>query len=202
MLNFLVIDDFLENPMEVRNFALSSAYIQSQDGWQGLISRQIGNNSEESLYKMASYVSTKKPDWKSLFSSYKTGGGAYCGGFQALFENHNTKPRYIHTHSKGQWTGLLYLSLDEDCIGKDGTLLYRNKKYNIINDVNLNEEQRNEIWNEMSKDHSFWEVTAKAEMKFNRLVIINSRHYHTWSLGFGDSIENCRLLQIFNFVTD
>jgi len=48
-------------------------------------------------------------------------------------------------------------------------------------------------------DESAWETTMTVPMRFNRLVLLRPWLWHTAGRGFGDSLENGRLVYLMFF---
>ena len=48
-------------------------------------------------------------------------------------------------------------------------------------------------------DRSKWELTMSVPMRFNRLVLLQPHYWHTAGPGFGDSVENGRLVYLMFF---
>jgi hypothetical protein len=53
-----------------------------------------------------------------------------------------------------------------------------------------------------ARQHDRWNLVYAPPMKYNRLFIFDSRLFHAESEGFGDSVTNGRLVQIFNFKSE
>ncbi|WP_372018247.1 DUF6445 family protein [Pseudoxanthomonas sp. 10H] len=109
---------------------------------------------------------------------------------------------------KAHWSGLLYLSLPEDCRG--GTEFYRHLPTNSdrapMTDAELaaagfeSQEQMNrEIVGRDTCDDSKWEMTMRVPMRFNRLVMFRPWLWHTAGESFGDSLQNGRLVYLLFF---
>src|SRR5204863_3423905 len=61
-----VVDDFLDDPDEVRAFALEAEYVPAWGSWQGLHSLQRHPRTRETLFRMAELVSSRPPNWEEL----------------------------------------------------------------------------------------------------------------------------------------
>ena len=48
-------------------------------------------------------------------------------------------------------------------------------------------------------DRSKWQHTMTVPMRFNRLVLLQPQYWHTASPGFGDRVENGRLVYLMFF---
>jgi len=106
------------------------------------------------------------------------------------------------------WTGVLCLNRPEDCRG--GTELYRHIPSGTdrmpIDDASLraagyasHEEMQEEILEKDALDRSKWEMTLSVPMRFNRLILIQPKYWHTAGPGFGDSVQNGRLVYLMFF---
>jgi hypothetical protein len=106
------------------------------------------------------------------------------------------------------WSGILYLSRPEDCRG--GTEFFRHIETGMDR-VPLGPEDlaragfssydqlQREIMDRDVADRSRWECEMVVPMKFNRLVLLRPWLFHTSGPGFGDSIENGRLVYLMFF---
>lgn len=100
------------------------------------------------------------------------------------------------------WSGILYLSKDEDCVG--GTDFYRHKASNTdngpLNNAQLKQRGFNdyqEFWDDLrinGKEFDQWQLTSHIPMKYNRLVLFRPWLYHNAGPGFGDSVANGRII--------
>ncbi|HEX9955336.1 MAG TPA: DUF6445 family protein [Allosphingosinicella sp.] len=108
----------------------------------------------------------------------------------------------------GYWSGILYLSRPEDCRG--GTEFFRHIPSGTdrapLDDGELHamgyssyEEMRRQVVDVDGVDESKWEPLMSVPMRFNRLVLLRPWLWHTAGPGFGDSLENGRLIQVFFF---
>ena len=106
------------------------------------------------------------------------------------------------------WSGILYLSLPEDCEG--GTEFFRHLPTNTdrapLNDAELgamgftsHQHMHQDIIERDSVDDSKWEMSMRVPMRFNRLVLLRPWLWHTAGPAFGDHIENGRLVYLMFF---
>ena len=192
-----VIDDFLRNPDEVRAQALSLDYAVS--------GRYPGLNSVQKLRidGLDQVVSTlvREPvraPWTKDFSH---------GSCRVALASDDQEAR-IHI-DQSHWSGILYLSRPEDCQG--GTEFFRHKRTNTdrvpMDEQQLKdtgyasyEELQKDILDKDALDRSKWEHTMTVPMRFNRLVLLQPHYWHTAGPGFGDSLENGRLIYLMFFL--
>jgi hypothetical protein len=119
----------------------------------------------------------------------------------------NEKAARVHI-DPSQWTGVLCLSRTEDCSG--GTELYRHKRTGLdrvpMDDAGLKaagyssyDELQKEILDKDAFDRSKWELAVNVPLRFNRLILIQPHYWHTAGPGFGNSVENGRLVYLMFF---
>lgn len=192
-----VIDDFLRNPDEVRAQALSLDY--------AVEGRYPGLNSVQKLRidGLDQVISTlvREPvraPWTADFSH---------GSCRVALASDEQLAR-IHI-DQSHWSGILYLSKPEDCQG--GTEFFRHKRTNTdrvpMDEHSLGkagyasyEELQKDILDKDALDRSKWEHTMTVPMRFNRLVLLQPHYWHTAGPGFGDSLENGRLIYLMFFL--
>jgi hypothetical protein len=195
--HLFIIDDFLRNADAVRAEALTLNYTV-----QG---RFPGLNSAEKLRidgldQVISDVVREpvRAPWTRNFSH------ASC----RLALAKDDQPGRIHI-DQSHWSGILYLSRPEDCRG--GTEFYRHLPTGTdrlpMDQQSLNsagystyDELRTEILERDALDRSKWELTTTVPMRFNRLVLLQPHYWHTSGPGFGDRVENGRLIYLMFFL--
>jgi hypothetical protein len=106
------------------------------------------------------------------------------------------------------WSGILYLNRPEDCQG--GTEFYRHiptgtdgvptttEGINAIGYASY-AEMNEQILHKDALDRSKWELAMTVPMRFNRLVLLRPWLWHTSGPGFGDTVENGRLVYLMFF---
>ncbi len=195
---FFIIDDFFDNPMEVRRLALAATYTPP---------------TREQNYP--GRMSAKPMLWPSIdrmFSAFVgepvVGNPEKMHGYFRITYEGERGANDIHIDTGNVWAGVLYLTLPEHC--KGGTEFFRHRQYGTEH-APLREEDlkvygardRLEVLQKTigahTNDRSKWERTMTLPMKFNRLVLFRSWYWHTAGESFGDAPENARLVQLFFF---
>lgn len=108
----------------------------------------------------------------------------------------------------GYWSGIVYLSRPQDCQG--GTDFFRhirtgtdrramNAEEVAAMGYTSYEDAHRDIVERDSLDETAWETTMTVPMRFNRLVLLRPWLWHTAGPGFGDSLENGRLVYLMFF---
>lgn len=111
----------------------------------------------------------------------------------------------IHIDHHASWSGILYLSRPEDCEG--GTDFFRHLPTGTerapLNQKELEamgyqdpQTMADEIINRDGRDRSKWELVMRVPMRYNRLLLLRPWLWHTAGPGFGQSLENGRLVYL------
>jgi len=192
-----VIDDFLRNPQEVRAQALGLDYAVG-GRYPGLNSVQ--KLRIEGLDQVISALVREpvRAPWSNDFSH---------GSCRIALASDPQEAR-IHIDQSHR-SGILYLSRPEDCQG--GTEFFRHRQTNSdrlpMDEATLQaagystyEELQKEILDKDALDRSKWEHTMTVPMRFNRLVLLQPHYWHTAGPGFGDTLENGRLIYLMFFL--
>jgi hypothetical protein len=194
----VVVDNFLDDPDEVRAFALKAEYVPAWGSWQGLHSLERHPGTREVLFQIAALVSSRSPNWDEIDASYQYWKKASCGGFAAMFSGDEG---VIHAHRRsGDWAGVVYLSTPEDCRDRPGTVFFRHRATGLNRITRADElEEPEEAALADCRDARAWTELGAVPMGYNRLVLFDSRYFHSASAGFGADLASCRLIQVFNF---
>jgi Family of unknown function (DUF6445) len=196
--HMIIIDDFLRNPEVVREKALNLTY-QVEGRYPGLNSvEKINIEGLDRTVSQLVYEPVRAP-WTRDFSH------ASC---RVSLASDNDKPARIHI-DQSHWSGILFLSKPEDCQG--GTEFFRHLPTmtdhlpltpEALRETGYSsyEELRAEILDKDALDRSKWELTMTVPMRFNRLILLQPQYWHTAGPGFGDSIENGRLVYLMFFL--
>ena len=189
---FMIIDDFLPDPMALRAHAYRVQYEDHDpsnyfpgrnarsrvpiDGLDELISRLV----DEPLVPAEGTSHTK---------------------FRLALEG-NVGRGGVHI-DRNTWSGILYMTPDEHCQG--GTDFLRHKRTDATT-VPMNEDELREtgypdyqsylegLLIPESRDYEKWEVYMHIPMKFNRLLLFRPWMFHDAGPSFGTSVDNGRLI--------
>jgi len=196
-----IVENFYENPNKIRYIALQQGLYNH--GYQPGM-RTLPCFNEEAHDKIVKTVGS---------FIYPSGD---CYSFQFNTQNDvswihtDTCPNEIikNNDDRSFWAAVVYLTPNAPV--QAGTTIYSDKKYNARNMKNIifnnshsrsKSEQIIEELSTYSSDMTKWHSETKIGNKYNRLVIYDASYYHQSSGYFGDSKENCRLLQVFFFST-
>ena len=195
--SIVVVDDFLDNVDEVRKAALALDYPLKHDR------AYHGRNSSRRLLiegldqAVSALVGEHLRPIEPLHS---------YGNFRLTLDGDEGLAD-IHV-DQSHWSGILYLSKPEDCQG--GTDFFRHKKTNsdrIPMDLegvkkagfDSFEAMHRKLIMEDGKARDRWDHVMRVPMVYNRLVLLRPWLFHTSAPGFGDSIENGRLVYLLFF---
>ncbi|UTW56569.1 DUF6445 family protein [Kordiimonas sp. SCSIO 12610] len=192
--SFIIIDDFLKDPDQLRDIALGAEYSDFHPDamypGRNSVHPQIINGYTDAISKIVNeplvpmeYQGTSNGKFRS------TQAGQY-GAARVHVDN-------CH------WTAILFLSKPEHCEG--GTNFFRHiptgteKAPLTANELGAYGVQNfNELWDDLidahTNDASKWEQTFSIPMKYNRLVLLRPWYWHDAGDGFGDCLENSRLI--------
>ncbi len=195
--NLIVVDDFLDNPDGVREYALNQEYERlGGRNWPGRDSAQT--HGQEEMTQACSHVVgmklVSKPENK-------------CSYFRITKEGQYGKQHIHFDPNPGLvWAGVLYLTPIFHPTA--GTKFWKHKetgwefaptneegaKYGINSYKKMLD-----FFNTQGKDESKWIETDNISFKYNRLVMFNPFMWHSNGDWFGDTYNNCRLVQLFFF---
>lgn len=198
MKSLIVIDDFLDQPLELREVALGMNYPEAKGP-----TTYPGRNSEAPLHADRFDALISEIVGERLVRAQ----GVSNGHFRiALDGDKGTANVHIDI---AHWTTVLYLTLPEDCPDgpRGGTHFHRHKATGSdrapYDEQELSamgfaspEEFMERVLNADTNDADKWEELSTVPIRFNRLMLFRPQQYHTAGRGFGTSIENGRLVYV------
>jgi hypothetical protein len=196
--SLIVVDDFLGAPNEFRAAALRLTYPELAGA------AYPGRNSLEriNIAGLEREISSIVREPLALPDPLKS--HAKC---RIALASDSEERAQIHI-DPGYWSGILFLSRPEDCSG--GTDFFRHipTRTDRVPDTpgglaamgySSYEALQRQIIDKDSLDRSKWELTMTVPMRFNRLILLRPWLWHTAGPGFGDSLENGRLVYLMFF---
>ena len=182
----IVIDNFYENPMEVRNFALKQEYVE-ESYYPGKRSKPYACQEHKIRFqKILEPLIGKKINFP--FDSDN-------GKFQYSTSNDHS---WVHFDNLGTiYAGIIYLTPDAPVESGTGFYQFMDGTMNAEESMLMNSE-----FVKYNKDMTKWKLVDKVGNVFNRLVIFDSSRYHTALNYFGSDMYNGRLYQVFFFSTE
>lgn len=194
--SLIVVDDFLSTADAVRDAALKLTYPNLQGAFPG-------RNSLERIEMGGLAAHVSQITGERLQALTPQGSHAKCRITLASDAGRGK----VHI-DPGYWSGILYLSRPQDCNG--GTDFFRHRRTNTDRrpmtpeEVTAMgyasyEESHQDIIERDGLDDSAWENTMTVPMRFNRLVLLRPWLWHTAGPGFGDDLQNGRLVYLMFF---
>ena len=181
----VVVDNFLENPDEVRQIALdipSDEY--EKRGSVGVRSKPYPNgNVYRPIFEELLGIKTIDEEW----------GGA--GGTHGCYQWSPAETGQVVHCDATDWAGIIFLT--PNAPPRTGTWLMKHKETGKVH----REEGLDDVFIGNSKQwdiHPFEKIDDIGNV-YNRLILWNGRHLHTAGSYFGESIDNSRLYQVFFF---
>lgn len=177
----IIIDNFYENPLEVRERALKMDY-PVRGNYPGF--RTESTATEADKLRFESILGRSINYWPTT----------YNGSFQYTTKENKS---WIH-RDPTNFSAVIYLTPDAPANG--GTVLYRHKATGLERSIEKTPEDIQ--LNNDGNDETKWEVIDRIGNKFNRAIIFQGGVSHKSDTYFGDDIHNGRLFQTFFFNVD
>lgn len=177
--NLIVIDDFYQEPDEVRQFALQQEFNVSGN-YPGLRTQSFLNDNVKNAIQHLVYSHAGRVlDW----------GGEYTGAFQIATSADRT---WIHADKYTTWAGVCYLTPDAPLSA--GTAFYQHNEKGIYKDDGAEYPE--------GQDYTKWTKTDVIANRYNRLILYRGDIFHASLDYFGYNLETGRLFQTFFFTTE
>ena len=202
----LIIDNFFNDPDEVRNIGFSLDKEEINNAYPGERSKplHIVNPSffNWSTNKILSAVFNHQPeDLKLTFDAYQS--------FQFIKSNPKEGHGWVHNDNDYEFTAMVYLSKHKNC----GTSLYKRKEGSFpfqrdshINNNNIkkiyygsNKKYDEKYFKARDEQNEGFERTVKVESLYNRLLIFDSFQYHGVENFYDPKIKEDRMTLITFF---
>jgi hypothetical protein len=195
--SFIVVDDFLPNPDELRTRALALDYPDQQGQFPG-------RNSLQRLEIAGLTEAVSNLVGEPLIPAPKPQSHAKCR--LTLASDKGLGRVHIDV---SYWSGILYLSRPEDCQG--GTDFFRHRATNSDRFPVTQQELASTGYATFEDAHrciiegegtraEAWEHLTRIPMRYNRLLLLRPWLWHTAGPGFGDRPENGRLVYLMFFL--
>ena len=198
-----VLDNFLDDPDKIREWALQQEYLPSKNGnWPGVRSKLIGELNAPFFHLVCRKFFSQFYNLENMQNMEELYWGVEMN-FQIIPKSYDSG--WIHSDERGssQITGIIYLSPNANLNG--GTSIYRNKS-NIVQHINLNDEFKKDSYlNKISiqeakkyqEEHNAqFEEMIRVSNVYNRLISFDSHMTHAAQDFFGEG-EESRLTLVF-----
>jgi len=180
--NLIIVDDFYNNPDDVRTFALAQEF-KVIGNFPGMRTDSFINDStKELLQKILQPHAGLITKWDAV------------EGLTGSFELATSLERsWIHTDHFNTWAGIIYLTPNAPLSG--GTGMFSHKATNTRYESGVNYEGE-------TQDITKWNLVDRIGNVYNRLALYRSDMYHTSLDYFGKNKEDGRLFQLFFLTTE
>ncbi|HUP56948.1 MAG TPA: DUF6445 family protein [Bdellovibrionota bacterium] len=194
----VIVDNFYEDPGAIRSLALQANYYM---GGQTAYLRSKECYWDDRLLEVFSKLLNRRVQIGAK--------NTYESGNFKVSNSRYEKSKDIHYDTHTDWNAIVYLNLPEQCEG--GTSMWRHKATGLEGVPSPEDMQRlgfgteKDFYKKMVLEdglvRSNWEEIFRIPMKYNRLVIIPSRLFHSRTSDFGVGASDSRLIHTF-FLTD
>lgn len=185
---FMVMDDFYQNPLEVREWVVKQNFAMSYIGCHRTQS-YASSELKEHIQKFIEPFAGKITKWSDAENYFNANG---CFQYSMV-----TDDDWIHADDTvTDWAGVLYLTPNAPL--DTGTTLYKFKDGTRF----ALESSNSAEYDAEGRNPDAWSQIDQIGNVFNRLVLFNAQHWHGGAGYFGDSLENSRLFQLFFFSTE
>lgn len=192
-----IVNDFYEDPDEIRTFALAQDYkycheLDETYGWPGCRTEDLSVLNQDLYQKVCMKI-------VSLFhnSEHDVMRWQITTSFQLVSEEFGRG--LIHQDGNVVFAGIIYLSPNSPL--DSGTSIFR--KNNLFNEDRYKQAlNHNDVCLTTNKQpcfdyHEMFEETVRVNNVYNSLILFEGDQYHSANTFFGKTKENSRLTQTF-----
>jgi hypothetical protein len=174
----VVVDNFYENPMAIREFALKCEFKPDLRYHKG--SRSEPHRFEGLKERFEGLLGRKITNWEK--------------GPNGVFQTCVAGDQLVYHDDFQQYAGVLYLT--PDAPPQTGTCLYRSK---YTKKMKVPKDEFSQVFKNGFLDSTEFDLVDVVGNVFNRVVLFDSHCIHSAQNYFGTTKENGRLFQLFFF---
>ena len=178
--SFICIDDFYQDPDDVRRVALNAEY-STTGNFPGTRTEPMMTESIEQIITDALNLNTEYD-----FTIQ------YCGSFQYTTASDRS---WIHADTTTEWAGVLYLTPNAPPSAGTGFFKFKEGGYTRY----TGDKEIDTYMDSHSQDLTKWEKVTEVANVYNRLILYDATQFHMSLDYFGSDINNGRLFQTFFF---
>jgi len=193
-----VVDNFYENPNEIRKFALSQQYKHCFE-IKDYPFTFPGSRTDDLSLIHPEFFQKSCQKLTSLFHNFEHDvmRWQFTSSFQSVTKDFIKG--VIHHDSNTALAAVLYLTPEPQ--KNSGTTLYKaGKKFNQSLYESALKENDERFRKKLPVDttyHQMFDEIVTVENTYNTLIIYEGHHHHSANEFFGDTLENSRLAQVF-----
>tara|TARA_E500000331_G_C17071865_1_gene632975 strand:+ start:183 stop:758 length:576 start_codon:yes stop_codon:yes gene_type:complete len=185
-LDVISLKNFYDNPYEVREMALKLDYNVTGNFPGGrtkpYLSKSVKNSIEQIVYPYGGKITKFNEE--------------YNGAFQITY---SWDKSWIHADNHNTWAAVCYLT--PNAPSSAGTGFFKHRKTGMMKPINGKTILDKKIESE-GQENFKWEMIQSVSNEFNKIVVYDSKLYHSSLDYFGDTLQNGRLFQVFFFDTE
>ena len=193
-----LINNFYEDPLKIRNFALKQKFTFrheiSNDSpvYPGSRTKDLFDLDQNLYHKICE-------KFASIFHNFAHDQirWSIATSFQSVTEDYEYG--IIHQDTNTVFAGVLFLTPDAPL--NSGTSLFKaNNHFNEEKYINALKDNDNRFKNKQPIDssyHNMFDEIVTVNNVFNSLIIYEGQHYHAANKFFGNTLETSRLTQVF-----
>lgn len=191
----VVVDDFLSNPDDVRQFALSQEFKHHPQYHKGARTEQRFHRSADfkNVFAKLLDIDISDEDW----DRYDTNG---------VYQSCVAGDQLVYHSDHQRWAGAIYLT--PDAPPESGLSIYRSKQMGgrTVDEVMARlspdsiltpDAVADRMYGGKLLDRTAWEEIDRIGNRYNRLVLWNGKLVHAATEYFGHSLDSSRLFQMF-----
>ena len=223
----IIIEDFYENPDEVREFALKSKWLNAKESYGAHVDEHWASTTPSEKYITEENISNFekilniKIDMDHFFADHKFGGSGWNAIFHVKMESPDYCQKGIHQHvtdllnsprkpdsSNLGYSAIVNLTPNHLSLKDNGQDIWKSTMgLEWHNSMELVGEDWPMTAICVDKESSAptktadeqWELLMRLQYRYNTALIAPADVWHAGSNGWGDSIDNGRMIQTFFF---
>jgi Family of unknown function (DUF6445) len=194
-IGFLSIDDFYDDPYEVRKRALECEYLATKTSNAYPLGKAPfpGKMSKDFFYDSKVDLKVSKILGKNLVQ-YR----GYDSGKFRISKITDTTNNLVHVDGikDNLYAGVLYLNTPEQNNTIPGTILYRHTKSGKRSTTDR-DQYKKIVQDREDIDLKYWTPELISYITWNRLIVYPANYFHGIGPLFGDTDNDARLVQVF-----
>ena len=193
--NLIIVDNFYSNPYKTREFILTQEF-KIRGNYPGQRTVSFANEElKKSIEKFVSPFGGKITNFP-IGDKDPQGNENYNGAFQYTTSRDRS---WFHVDGWNNWGGIVYLTPNAPLNSGTGFYQYED---GTRTEMGGKIRKNDKLVGDHSQDVTKWKLVDKAANVFNRLILFNSKLYHSSMDYFGTTKEDGRLFQCFFFDTE
>jgi len=181
--SFVVVDNFYENPDEVRQIALQQTFNPD-------LRYHKGQRTETKFFAEGT-----KQRFEAILGRKITNWTEY--EYNGIFQYCTAEDPLVYHSDIQSYAGAVYLTPDAPV--QTGTSFYRSRKYPDVRKVHVSDANYNDVFENNYYDKTRFELVDTVGNVYNRLALWDARLIHSASEYFGTNKTNSRLFHLFFF---